>query len=139
MAQSDKTIGHGTVYKIGSTAIARVRSITPPTQSRDEADGTTLDSLVKDKIPGDPPDAGEVVLDLVWKPGETNDEVLDTAYKSKTIDTHSIVYPTAVGKTDTFSGWIKSLTPAPIESATVLSRQVTIVLTTAITRDSTES
>lgn len=134
MSLTDKTIGHGTTFSFGGTTIARIRSITPPTKSREDVEATTLDSTIVDYHPSDPPDMGEVMLDLVWKPGETNDEILDTAFAAKTNGACVIGYPASVGVDDAFTAYVKTLAPAVVESKTIISRQVTLKLTSAITR-----
>jgi hypothetical protein len=137
MALTDKTAGYGTTVKLGSDTIARVRSITPATLTRDDVEATTLDSTVEDFLAGDPPNVGELLLDLVWKPGATNDELLETAFAGKTNGSWTIVWPSSINKTDAFTGYINQLAPAVVESKTVISRQVKIRLTSAITRTTT--
>lgn len=135
MAQS-KNIGHGTTfYRVtsGPTQITQVRSITPPTFSREDVNATDLDNTVQYNLPSDPEDPGEVTIEMFWTSGETNDELLDTAFGSRAIDSWKIVYASPITRTATFSAWVKSLSPAQIESNSVISRTITLRLTTAIT------
>lgn len=135
MAQS-KNIGHGTTFHrvtSGPTQIAMLRAITPPTFSREDVEATTLDDTVKYHLPSDPEDPGEVVLEMFWTSGETNDELLDTDFNARTIASWKIVYASPITRTATFSAWVKSLSPATIESNSVISRTITLRLTTAIT------
>ena len=129
-----KHIGHGTTLSIGGTPIAQVKTVTPPGISREEVDTTTLDSTVEDSLPSDPRNMGELQLHLVWHPGDTNHELLDTAFNARTISVYVLTYPSSVGKADTFSGYIKSLTPTALEGKNHLGRDVVIKLTTAIVR-----
>jgi hypothetical protein len=135
MAQS-KNIGHGTTFSritSGPTQFTQVRSITPPTFSREDVNATDLDNTVQYNLPSDPEDPGEVVIEMFWTSGDTNDELLDTSFNARTIESWKIVYASPITRTATVTGWVKSLSPAQIESASVISRTITIRLTTAIT------
>ena len=133
MAQS-KNIAHGIVtLKRGATTITFVRSIQPPTMSRDEVNATTLDNTVDYNIPGDPEDPGEVSLEMVWTSGDTNDELFDTDFAAETITSWSIVYASPISRTATFDAWVKSLSPANYESRTLITRTIVLRLTTIIT------
>ena len=135
MAQS-KNIGHGASLsrQTGTpTTIGQVRVITPPTISREDVDATTLDDGVMYFLPSDPEDPGELSCELLWTPGETNDELIDTDFNARTIASWRITYPTVINRTATFSAWVKSIAPAPLESRETVKRIVTFRLTTAIT------
>jgi hypothetical protein len=133
MAQS-KNIAHGIVTLARSgTAITFVRSIQPPSFTREEVDATTLDSTVAYHIPGDPEDPGEVTIEMVWTPGDTNDELFDTDFNAETITSWTITYGSPITRVATFSGWVKSLSPAQYESRTLITRTIVLRLTTAIT------
>lgn len=137
-----KHIGHGTTINIDPaspigtsyTLLAQVKSVTPPPPSREEVDTTTLDSTVEDSLPSDPRNMGEVQLHLVWHPGDTNHEILDTAMNSRTNAAWKLTYPTSVAFKDVFSGYVKSLTPTALEGKNHIGRDVVIKLTSAITR-----
>lgn len=132
MAQS-KNIGHGSIFKRGSTAIGQVRMITPPTISREDVDATTLDDGVLYHIPSDPEDPGEVVVEQLWTSGDTNDELVDTDFNARTISTWSITYASPISRVASFSAWVKSIAPAPLESRETVKRVITFRLTTVIT------
>lgn len=136
MAQS-KNIAHGIVtlsrVTAGPTAITFVRSIQPPTFSREEVDATTLDGTVAYNIPGDPEDPGEVSIVMVWTSGDTNDELFDTDFNAETIASWKIVYGSPITRTATFDAWVKSLSPANFESRTLITRTIVLRLTSAIT------
>lgn len=135
MAQS-KNIGHGVSFArvtAGPTTIGQVRSITPPTFSREDVNATDLTDTVDYNIPSDPEDPGEVTIEMFWTSGEANDELLDTDFNARTIASWKIVYPAPITRTATFNAWVKSLSPAMIESRSVISRTATFRLTSAIT------
>ena len=135
MAQS-KNIGHGTTFHRvtgGPTKITFVRSITPPTFSREDVNATDLDDTVQYNIPSDPEDPGEVTIEMYWTSGDTNDELLDTDFGARTIGSWKIVFASPITRTATFSAWVKQLSPAQIESNSVISRTITLRLTSAIT------
>ena len=135
MAQT-KNIGHGTTFArvtAGPTTMTALRSITPPAISREDVNATDLDATVQYNIPSDPEDPGEVVLEAFWTSGDSNDELWDTDFNARTIASWKIVYASPISRTATFSAWVKSLSPLPIESNSVISRTITLRLTTAIT------
>lgn len=135
MAQS-KNIGHGVTFARvtgGPTTIGQVRSITPPSQTRDEVEATDLDDTLKVFLAGSPPDQGQVAITMFWTSGDTNDELLDTDFAANTTASWKIVYPSPITRTATFSAFIVSLTPAEVTSQGVIERTAVFRLTTAIT------
>ena len=135
MAQT-KNIGHGTTFARvtgGPTTMTALRSITPPTFSREDVNATDLDATVQYNIPSDPEDPGEIVIEAFWTSGDTNDELWDTDFAARTIASWKFVLASPITRTATFSAWIKSLSPATIESNSVISRTITLRLTTVIT------
>lgn len=134
MAQS-KNIGHGATFARvtgGPTTIGQVRMITPPTISREDVNATTLDDGVDYNLPSDPEDPGEVIIEQLWTSGEANDELIDTDFNARTIASWKVVYPAPITRTATFSAWVKSIAPAPLESRETVKRVVTFRLTTVI-------
>lgn len=135
MAQS-KNIGHGVTFsrQTGTpTTIGQIRSITMPARTREDVDATDLDDTIKFYIPSDPEDEGELTVDMIWTPDETNDNLLDTDFAANTVASWRVTFPSPISKTATFNAWVKTLTPGVIESATVLSRTAVIRLQSAIT------
>jgi hypothetical protein len=135
MAQS-KNIGHGTLLKRvtgGPTTIGMVRSITPPAFTREDVNATSLTDTVQYNLPSDPEDPGEVTIEAFWTSGDTNDELIDTDFAARTISSWSITYASPITRVATFDAWVKSMTPAVIESSSVISRTVVFRLTTVIT------
>lgn len=136
MAQSKNT-GHNIIsvsrVTAGPTAITQVRSITPPTFSREAVEAIDLDDTVAYKIPGDPEDVGELTLDMIWTPGDTNDQLFDTDFLAKTIASWKIVWASPISVTWTFDAWVMELSPVQVESKTVISRTIKLCLTSNIT------
>lgn len=130
---AEKKIGHGTILKQGSTTLSQIRNITPPGGTREEVPATTFDSTVEETLPADPENCGELQFEQIWTKGETDHDLIDTAFNARTIDAYSIVYPWSTAKTATFSGWVKSMSPATLQSKEVMARTVVIKLTTTIT------
>ena len=134
MAQT-KNIGHGVVLSrvTGTpTAITNVRSITPPTFSREDVLATALGDAVQYNLPSDPEDPGEVTMEMFWTSGDTNDELLDTDFNARTIASWKIVYPSPITRTATFDAWIKSLSPGVLIGNEVIMRTITFRLTSVI-------
>ena len=135
MAQS-KNIGHGVLlHRVTGTPtqIGQVRSITPPSHSREKVPATDLDDTIQIFLAGSPPEIGEVSITMFWTSGEANDELLDTDFAAATIASWKIVYPAPITRTATFSAWIMSLTPAEVVSNGVIERTAVFVPTTVIT------
>lgn len=134
-----KRLGHGTKLKLGTTYLGLVRSITPPGLGREAVDVTVMDDALVDYLDSDPPDYGELKVVLGWEPNDTNSELLDTLFKNAAVGSRegsfTIEYPFATpGVKDVFSGRILNLTPAQIQSKELITREVTIKLTSAIVR-----
>ena len=135
-----KKAGHGAkVYvdhdeDLTYTKIDNVVKITPPTPTRDEVDMTVLESTVMEPDPADPPDMGEFSFDFNWHPTDTNHELLDTLFNSGAKVPWRVEFPFATPVTDTFTGWVKNLTPGDLESKTAIRRTCTVRVTSAITR-----
>ncbi len=134
-----KRLGHKIVFKLDGTAIACIRNLTPPEKSRDEVDTTCIDDDLQEYLDTDPPNQGMLKLDLVWEPGDTNSELLDTLFDEADPAEREGAFEIdwtmfSPLPTDAFSGRILKLTPATVESKSVISRTVEIRLTTKITR-----
>lgn len=136
----DKDIGHLAILAVDHdsdatfTVCTQIKNIQPPEPSREDVDVTTLDDTVVKTLPSDPPDYGELSFDQVWHPGDTVHEHVETLFGARTICPWRITYPFSTAKTDTFSGWVKKISPMKLESKEAIKRTVTIRLTTEITR-----
>lgn len=127
-----KRIGHGATLSQGATAIGQLRNITLPAFSRDEVDTTTLDSTVGETLPADPENVGEVSFEMLWTSGDSAHELLDTDFAARTVSSYSISVPLSTPRVATFSAWVKSMTPAPLDSKSPIMRTVVLKLTTII-------
>ena len=145
MADPKKKLGHRNVVKVDGVAVGCLRKFTPPEKSREEVDVTCIGDAIQDHLDADPQTAGMLKLDLVWEPGNVNSQLLDTLIDAADMDDRDAVFtiewrafvPVVPGtgfKVDTFTGRILKLTPAEVESKSVISRQVEIRLTTPIVR-----
>lgn len=131
----EKKIGHGAVLKKGITTISQIVDFDPPQLEREEVPSTTLDSAVEETLPGDPESVGELTLKQAWTPGDTNHELIETSFNARTIEAWSIEWlQFTVTKIDSFSGWVKKIGPEKVESKKLVTRLITIKLTTGITR-----
>jgi hypothetical protein len=134
-----KRLGHGTKLKLDTTLLGLIRSITPPGQSREAVDVTVLSDAIVDYLDSDPPDQGELKVVLGWEPNDANSELVDTLFKNSNPalreGSWTIEYPFATPTVkEVFTGRIINLTPAQIQSKELITREVTIKLTSAITR-----
>lgn len=135
MAQSKNT-GYGIALSRvtgGPTAIGQIKSITCPGWSREKVNATDLDDTVQAWIPGNPPDKGELSVEMYWTPDDTVDSILDDDFDAGTIASWKFVFPSPISKTSTFSAWIKDVTPATADGANALVRTIVFVLTTTET------
>lgn len=82
----------GTKFKVGSTAAVKVVNIDGPGYSAAGIDVTALDSTEIESLP-DIPDAGEIVMDLVYDPKEATHSSILAAMKAKTVAAMSVEYP----------------------------------------------
>lgn len=141
MTSPKKKLGHKNVVKVDGTVVACLRKFTPPEKARDEVEVTCIGDGIQEFLDADPQNAGMLKLDLVWEPGAVNSELLDTLIDAADAADRDAVFSiewkafVATGyKIDTFSGRILKLTPAEVESKTLMSRTAEIRLTTAIVR-----
>lgn len=132
---AEKKIGATCSLKQGSTTLSQIISFDPPHETREEVEATTLDSTVRETLPAEPRDTGELSFVQAWTPGDTNHQLLDTAMASRTTDAYSIVWASlTVSKTDSFSAWVKELGGEQVTPKGLITRRVVLKLTTAITR-----
>lgn len=131
-----KVKGLGTIISVDPangtsfTQLALTVVLTPPGIEVEEIDGTLLDSTLEDMAPGIDK-ATEFSFEEYYDPGSGSDSVLTLAASNATAK-WKITYPDT--HTDTFSGYIKTLSPAQATKSEYLKRTVTVRRTTAITR-----
>ena len=134
-----KQVGLGALVKVDDdgdasfTTVGLTRSITPPPRSRALVDGTALEDDLAVNEAGIE-EASELSFTQFWHPGDTNHEIMDTLFGSKAKVDWQIVYPFATPVTDEFEGFVSALAPEQIEPGNIISRQVTVQRTGAITR-----
>lgn len=132
---AEKKIGKGTQFKKGATTISQVIDLDPPKSTKEEVEATDLASTVRETLPGDPPDPGDLGVMQAWTPGDTNHELIDTAHANSTIEAYSIVWNQfTTPKTDSFSAWVKEIGPEKVTIRGLITRRIVLKLTTIITR-----
>ncbi|GAA4442932.1 phage tail tube protein [Bremerella cremea] len=138
---SEKRIGKGAKVEVDHdgnltyTKIGLMKDITPPGRSRAGADDTELDADLMTEFPGIE-EVSEFTFTQFWHAGDSNHEMIDDLFDEGEdgIVSWRITYPYSTPVTDTFSGWVKNITPAQIVKEDIMSRQVTVSRTSAITR-----
>lgn len=135
-----KQIGLGTLVKVDEddsgttfTTCTILMDATPPARTRTRVDQTALDDTLATYAPGIE-EHSEFKFKQFWHPTDTQHASIDTLFGAKTIVIWTITYPFGTPIVDTFEGWVSDLTPATITKDEVISREVTIQRTTAITR-----
>lgn len=132
----EKKVAQGITWSWAGTTVTQVIDITPPALTiSTDVDATTLDSTFEQFLPSRPYNTGELKLNYIWTPGADTDEILDAAAIAYTAGANVITYANlTTSKTWTFTGYIKNIGPPALNGKTVMNREVTIKLTTAITR-----
>lgn len=128
---SNAKTGNGATIKIGTSAIGEVTSIGAVSLATDSIEVTTLASTMKEFIPG-LTDPGEVTIGLNFYPDDAGQAALKIAAFSKTVDTYTITFPTTVGATWAFSGFISAYSTGEINNE-VTSAEITVKITGAPT------
>lgn len=123
----------GTIIKIGANSIADVTSITPPEMTTDTIDTTTLASTggYKESIPGFK-DAGEVGIVGFFNPSDTLGQMaLYTAFQNGTNDSYTIIFPSALGASWTFTGGVTGFKTTGVEVDGAIGFEATIKISGA--------
>lgn len=118
----------GTLMKIGANSIASITSITPPEMTSDSIDVTTLSSAggYKESIPGFK-DAGEVGVVGYFDPGDTLGQMaLYNAFNNGTIDSYTIIFPSAMGASWNFTGGVTGFKTTGVEVEGAIGFEATI-------------
>lgn len=119
--------GNSTTIQIGATTIGEVVSIGGVSIATDAIDVTTLASTMKEFIPG-LQDAGEVTIGVNFYTSDTGQLALKTAALNKTTDTYIITFPSTIGATWTFSGFITAYGTGEISNEAVTA-EITVKIT----------
>lgn len=133
-----KRIGKGTVVSVDAldnaefTPIGMVVETTPPPRSRVGVDGQTLGEDLATEEPG-VEEVSEFTFRQFWHPGDTNHEIIDTLFGSQGKVDWRCILPYTKAVTLTFKGWVKAMTPETVTVNDIISREVTVSRTSAIT------
>ncbi len=131
---AEKKLGHNTVFKQSTTAIAQCTRIKIPGYDHGEVEVTTLDSTIKDFIPEDPVEITECTVDGIWVSGLASQELLQTAVTAKTNDTYNIVVSSwTTSRTFTFTGYVTMTDPQDVQSKNPMSISFRIRPTSVVT------
>lgn len=135
-----KQVGLGTLVKVDEnddgnshTTMTVVMDATPPARTRTRVDQTALSDTLATYAPGIE-EHSEFKFRQFWHPGDTVHQHIDTLFGNSTIVEWQIVYPFGTPVTDEFEGWVSDMTPATITKDEIISREVTVQRTSAITR-----
>jgi hypothetical protein len=134
-----KRLGHRIGIKLDGTAIGCLKTVTPAEKSRGEVDVTCLGDELMEYLDTDPADQGILKFVVVWEPGETNSQLIDTLFDAADSEDREGAFEIDWEMfdpmpTDAFSGRVLKCTPETVESKTAVARAVEVRLTTKITR-----
>lgn len=128
-----KTKGAGTLFKIMATTpvtVGNITNITPPNPTRETIDATTLSSPDNCReFDVGWIDAGEVNVSGYYDPSTGGGQAeLEALLYSGEKETFDVVYPTGIGKTLSFDGFVTSVAPA-VELEGYIAWECTIKVT----------
>lgn len=92
---------------------------------------------MKYKIPSDPPEVGDLVIEQFWEDGDTNHDLVDTDFDNATMTTWSIVLAkvnSGSGRTWSFTAWVKDISPAEVSGRAAYKRTITFCIPTVVSR-----
>jgi len=117
----------GTVLKQGLIVVGSLTKIMPPERSTDSKDVTTLDVTdgYKRFLPG-LKDGGEVTLTGFFVFADVGQAALEASLDAGTTDAYSIVFPTTIGATFTFSAFVLKFKVDAADLDTPLGFEVTL-------------
>lgn len=136
---AEKVLAHGIILEVdadggGYDAVGEIKNIQPPGRTKEDVDCDVLGSTVFETLPSEPPDYGELKFTQIWEVGETEHEKIDTMFGlsgSAAAKPWRISFPYTVAEVKSFSGWVKAIETPQMESKDVVTREVTVRLTTA--------
>ncbi len=135
MTTTNKVLGYGTLVKCdpagGSShvSVGSLKSATPPEQSRKAADGTTLSDAREVMDPGIK-EATPFEFTQFFRPGDTNQIIIDTLFGNEAVATWQVVYPQDTPVTEAFSGWVQKVGRTIGGNSEYSMRKVTVMTTT---------
>ena len=133
-----KQVGLGTIVAVDHdadstyTTLDNTVEVTPPGRSRQGVDDTTLSDTLETEAAGIE-EQSEFTFLQFFHVGDTNHAIIDTLFSAKTKVNWKITYPYATAKTWTFEGWVKQLSVERVTRSGIISREVTVKRTGAIT------
>lgn len=136
MARATKSLS--TTISIGGTLIGNLTDISGIDMSVETMEVQTLDSTTKDFITG-LFDAGEATVSGFFEPGNSGQAAINTAYLAGTESTFIITYPTSMGATETFTGYITKISRGSAKLSDPLPFEFTVQLTALPTLGTTAS
>ncbi len=134
-----RRLGHKIALLLNDTVVAGIKGVTPPPKTREKVDATCAEDDIEVYLDSDPPNQGEMELDLIYEPNSTESELLDTLFDNTDPDAregtwklHYLMFSPTVQ--DLFTGRILELSPERIERKNVVTRMVKILATSAPVR-----
>jgi len=134
-----KQAAHGTLFKIdpdGNSSfdtLTLTTDVTPPPRVREEIEGRELADDFEVPILGIEM-ASKFDVVQFWHPGDTNHELIDTAFDAKTDFAAQIVTSHNTPVTDEFNVKVVGLTPETLTPGGTYKRTVSFLRTSDITR-----
>ncbi|MFO0939827.1 MAG: hypothetical protein U0930_03590 [Pirellulales bacterium] len=134
-----RKLANAVVLTLAGTTIAGIRKIGAPAKAREEIDVTCIGDALEQFLDNEIQKAGQLKLDLIWQPGDTNCELLDTLIDDSAAGNRVGAWViqwrmfTPI-KFDAFSGFVLDLTPPELDAKGLITRTANIRLTTKITR-----
>jgi hypothetical protein len=110
-ASSEGESGFGTTLTIGGATIGELLGVTAPNRTRGSIEKTNLssDDNYREFLPSVVKDGGEVSFRTNMYVSDSGQAALETAFEDGTTDTYVITFPTGIGASFTFSGFITAL------------------------------
>ncbi len=134
--------GHGSVFNYSGdsgstyTALAAVERYTPPGVRHEKIDDTAIADTEVSSKPSQPEEYTDATLTLFWSPDDASastDEVLLTLAKSGATEYWRIDYPSSVGHSHSFQGYITDYTPAEVTRNGLMMMTITIAVISELT------
>jgi len=134
-----KQVAQGTLFKVdvaddsSFTTVPLVQEIEPPNRELEAIDAVVItEDFQVPEMGMEMP--SEVAVSMLWHPGESLHEELDTAFDAKTEFPAQIVSPHGTPVTDEFNVQVKSMVPGPLTPSGMWTRRVVFQRTGDITR-----
>ena len=136
MTTTNKILGYGTLVTCdpagGTTyvSVGSLKAISPAERKRKAADGTTLDDS-RDVMDPAQEEATPFEFTQFFRPGDTNQIIMDTLYDNKAVASWQVVYPNNGQVTwEEFDGWVQGIGITIGDNSGYSMRKVTVMTTT---------